>query len=117
MIKTVSINFRPDDKHSIDIIKNVCSILSEKKINIQLPDYPENLQKELNEFIINKNELTSDPDLAIAIGGDGTFLKTARLFIDSRCPVLGINRGKLGFLTEFNPDEYEKYLYNILDGR
>ena len=29
-------------------------------------------------------------------------------------PIFGINRGKLGFLTEFSPDEYEKYLLQIL---
>lgn len=44
-------------------------------------------------------------DWVIAIGGDGTLLKTARLVGDSRIPILGVNTGTLGFLMQTTPDE------------
>lgn len=52
-------------------------------------------------------------DLAIAIGGDGAFLKTAAWVGDSCIPVAGINTGHLGFLAAFsfdNPDDINRYL-------
>ncbi|HPS56522.1 MAG TPA: NAD(+)/NADH kinase [Spirochaetota bacterium] len=115
-IKNVAINCRPDDDISIAIIVKICGLLSERKINISIPDYGLASYPGISEYITNNNDTSIQPDLIIAIGGDGTFLKTARMFIDSGAPIFGINRGKLGFLTEFNPDEYEKHLLKILDG-
>jgi NAD+ kinase len=116
MIKKVSLNFRPDDSESLKIISNISILLRRKDIILQLPDYKIVHDSPLHKFICNEEEYLLAPDLVIAIGGDGTFLKTARLFLETGSPVFGINRGKLGFLTEFNPLEYEKYLLEILDG-
>lgn len=54
-----------------------------------------------------------DADIVISIGGDGTFLKTSGL---TDKPIVGINTGTLGYLTEINPDEMESALKNIRDG-
>ena len=43
--------------------------------------------------------------LLITIGGDGTLLRAARLAVDRGVPILGINTGRLGFLTEFDEDD------------
>jgi len=115
MIKKVSINFRPDDLKSLEIIKNITGLLSRKKIKTQLPNYQILHNKDLANFISSEHDYLKTPDLVIAIGGDGTFLKTARMFLDSESPIFGINRGKLGFLTEFSPEEYEEYLVKILE--
>lgn len=116
MFKTVSLNFRPDDYKSLEIIKNISEILSSKDIKFMLPDYKILHDGELEKFIGNENDYLKSPDLIIAIGGDGTFLKTARMFLEQNAPIFGINRGKLGFLTEFSPAEYEPYLLKILEG-
>jgi len=55
-------------------------------------------------------------DLIIIIGGDGTLLQSARLLAKHDIRLVGINLGKLGFLTDINPQEMEKYLSEILDG-
>jgi len=115
MFKKVSINFRPDDYKSIDIITKISGLLSEKKILVQLPDYEILHKGVLSEFISNEDNFLKTPDLVIAIGGDGTFLKTARMFLENGSPIFGINRGTLGFLTEFSPAEYEIYLLQILE--
>jgi NAD+ kinase len=46
-------------------------------------------------------------DLAITLGGDGTILRAARLCAPSRVPILGVNLGRVGFLSEISPDEFD----------
>lgn len=56
-------------------------------------------------------------DMVIAIGGDGAMLRAARVCAPHHVPVLGINMGQLGFLTEISaPDEWENYLTRLLEG-
>ncbi len=47
-------------------------------------------------------------DLIIVVGGDGSMLNAARLALPYNIPVLGINRGRLGFLTDIHPNELHK---------
>lgn len=55
-------------------------------------------------------------DLLIVVGGDGTFLGAARDFADYEVPMLGVNRGRLGFLTDIMPDAMEQGIGEVLDG-
>ena len=116
MIKTISINFRPDDEESLSIIERICLIADDRNIRVMLPDYPMLKDTVLKKYIAVSEEYLNRPDLVVSVGGDGTFLGSARMFIDSESPIFGINRGRLGFMTEFNPDEYEKHFENILLG-
>lgn len=56
-------------------------------------------------------------DLIIAVGGDGTFLTAARATADFEVPLLGVNLGRLGFLTDISPDQLLSRLEQILTGR
>ncbi len=49
-------------------------------------------------------------DVCLSLGGDGTMLRAARLTIDDRVPLLGINAGHLGYLAETDPEELEQAL-------
>jgi NAD+ kinase len=51
------------------------------------------------------DEETPNPDLAIVLGGDGTMLRALTRFRGERVPVLGVNFGRVGFLTSIAPDE------------
>jgi len=55
-------------------------------------------------------------DLIIVIGGDGTFLGAARSVAQYEVPMLGINRGRLGFLTDIMPSEMEQGVKSVLNG-
>lgn len=55
-------------------------------------------------------------DLALVLGGDGTILSLARLCAPLDVPILGINFGRVGFLTELEPDEVEAKLKLYLEG-
>jgi NAD+ kinase len=53
--------------------------------------------------LINDNDFQAD--VAISMGGDGTFLEVARRVGDKEIPILGINTGRLGFLADFSPED------------
>jgi NAD+ kinase len=74
-------------------------------------------EEKLIEFSSKLNieivEEIAKADIIISIGGDGTFLKSSKL---GEKPIIGINTGTLGYLTEINPDNIEKSLPEILNG-
>lgn len=62
-------------------------------------------------------EIGAGCELAVVLGGDGTMLYAARRLAESGVPLVGINRGRLGFLTDIARDEATIRLGEILDGR
>ena len=62
------------------------------------------------------SSLIADSEMVIAIGGDGSMLRAARLCAMFNVPVFGINAGHLGFLTEASPDNWETSLDAVLAG-
>ena len=65
---------------------------------------------------VERRELWSIVDLIVVFGGDGTILRTARLVRDRDVPIVGINLGVFGYLTEVNLDEMYSALEVILAG-
>ncbi|HEX8979834.1 MAG TPA: NAD kinase [Parasulfuritortus sp.] len=61
-------------------------------------------------------EIANDIDLAIVMGGDGTMLTIARNLVDHRVPLIGINQGRLGFLTDVSVDTMFTTLDEMLAG-
>lgn len=55
-------------------------------------------------------------DLAVSLGGDGTMLRTVELAMPSATPVLGVNLGTLGYLTEVMPDELQRSIERFVAG-
>jgi NAD+ kinase len=66
--------------------------------------------------IVTREELGSRCNLLIVVGGDGSLLHAAHEVVDHNIPVLGINRGSLGFLTDISPNKLNK-IKDILDGK
>jgi NAD+ kinase len=67
-------------------------------------------------FPCSENELANRADLVIAVGGDGTLLRAAHLVAHREIPLLGINHGRLGFLTDISPSSMLEDVDLILDG-
>jgi NAD+ kinase len=55
-------------------------------------------------------------DFVITVGGDGTILRTAQAIVPHAIPIIGVNLGKIGYLTEIEPDEALEKIALILDG-
>jgi NAD+ kinase len=58
----------------------------------------------------------ADLDLLIVLGGDGSMLRAARIGAGHNTPVLGINMGRIGFLSEMTPDNWQERLPRVFDG-
>jgi NAD+ kinase len=62
-------------------------------------------------------DLALDADLIVAVGGDGTMLHAARMAAMADVPVLGVNRGRLGFLADVGPEQMLQSVDDALAGR
>jgi NAD+ kinase len=62
------------------------------------------------------SELGARADLAVVVGGDGTMLSVARLLAPHNVPLVGVNQGRLGFMTDIALHDTRKALKAILDG-
>ena len=65
--------------------------------------------------ILDIDSLKQGADIVFVIGGDGSILKTARFFAEFDVPILGINLGRLGFLSQTSPDNLEESVRRILN--
>lgn len=61
------------------------------------------------------DQMCSLSDLLVSLGGDGTLISLARRSYRYHKPILGINAGKLGFLTDIRPDEVEEFIALMFD--
>lgn len=85
----------------------------------------EHLEKNKAEYIVitdldSKCEevlhLPDDIDCVIVIGGDGTFLMAARALLNRKIPMIGVNLGTLGFLTDIEVSDLDETLNHLLEG-
>src|SRR5262249_39085005 len=93
-----------------------------KKIKEHYPDRTFLAEHHLAEALgwdrsIPEDEMAAKADLVIVLGGDGTFIHAARLVAGRPVPILGINLGSLGFLTEIPSRDVFAALDEVLAGR
>lgn len=70
----------------------------------------------LNLPTLPSKSLGKQRDVIVVVGGDGSLLSAARMAVEFDVPVIGINRGRLGFLTDILPREMETSLTTVLQG-
>jgi len=83
-------------------------VIVDKELSASLP--------ELGLQAGSRSQLGESCDLVIVVGGDGCLLGAARDLARHNVPVLGVNRGRLGFLTDVLPSEIELRVGQVLDG-
>lgn len=89
-----------------------------EKQNIQIyQDLDTASSFDMNIPILSRENMGGKNDLIIVVGGDGSLLSAARMAIKVNTPVIGINRGRLGFLTDILPQDIESHLGAVLDGQ
>ncbi|MFT5502164.1 MAG: NAD+ kinase [Woeseiaceae bacterium] len=111
--KTVALVGLISDSRVSEPMAALCSHLTGVGIDvIAAPD----IAHRLPARAVSENELAEHADLIIAVGGDGTMLHAASLTGGGMVPLLGVNRGRLGFLSDVSPTEMLESLDDIIGG-
>jgi NAD+ kinase len=98
------------------IVADLLALLDERGIEATMEDRLATLAHFEKRAMKPRDVLGEMVDLAIVIGGDGSLLSAARTLVRHDTPVIGINRGRLGFLTDVSPDDLVAQVNAVLDG-
>lgn len=99
-----------------ETLQALLAILSQRSVNVVVESALKDLLPGRDLQFAERKMLGEICDLAIVVGGDGSMLAAARSLAMHQVSVLGINRGKLGFLTDIHPDELGVKVNAVLDG-
>ncbi len=120
-IRRVGVLVKP---HQPDALKTICRLLewlSERQIALVVGPKVGRAEVEretgCNVEQLNHDEMAASVDMVVVLGGDGTMIAAARMLGDREVPVLGINYGSLGYLTEYRVEEMLPALESVLAGK
>ena len=114
--KKIALTSSVKNKDALSIAKQCYEILSGEGLTLLLDKSFDNLASALNINSSSEEHIIKNSDLVIAIGGDGTMLDFLRKYGSRGIPILGINLGSLGFLTDIAPGDLNKSLREIVNG-
>lgn len=103
----------PDVVASITTLKKY---FKTKKISVFIDKNTDTFFPEIKIPVLPREKMGEAGDLIIVVGGDGSLLSGARMAIKVNVPIVGINRGRLGFLTDIYPDEIKQTFDKLLQG-
>ena len=106
MTKTVGVVAKRDSREIAAAVKRICDLIVKQGLSV----VPELTTAKSGRIPGGKPLDKIEADLMVALGGDGTVLKVAREMRDRDTPILGVNMGQRGYLTEVNPDGFEEAL-------
>jgi len=110
-MKRIGIIAKGNKPEAIQVVKELISWLKDHKVDGFVE--PE-LAQAVSSPSLDKAEMPGAVDMVVVLGGDGTLLAAARALQKKRIPILGVNLGGLGFLTESTLDELYPMLEAIL---
>ena len=114
MLKKVGVYAKKNHPDAEQLALTICERLKREKIEVLLED---SLAEQIGQIIgYAGEEIPAQVDLIIVLGGDGTLISVARQVGELNVPILGINLGRLGFLTEVTRDELPEMLDRVILG-
>jgi len=111
--RNIALVGRQTDSRVAEPMRAIATYLTDAGISVSAAD---TLALDLPVTRVAEETLCDDADLAIAVGGDGTMLYASRLAREKGTPILGVNRGRLGFLADITPDEMIASVEHVLTG-
>jgi NAD+ kinase len=112
-MKKIAIFAKVHDPRCRGVASELITWLDERGL---IPLVEPHLARHLGCKEINSADIPDQADLVVVLGGDGTLISGARLVGDREAPILGVNLGSLGFLTEITLDELYPALESCLEG-
>ncbi|MBM2829668.1 MAG: kinase [Gammaproteobacteria bacterium] len=116
MFKRISLITNSGAAEVADTLNSLIEYLQKRNIQITLDECCAEIAHDKKLPVATPENFGLNTDLAIAIGGDGTMLKAAHLVCNHDIPLLGINRGRLGFLADIPADTVHQHLDEIFNG-
>ena len=110
----IGIITKPNEPRAADLAARIAEWTAGREINLFVNDRVKDVLP--GTFSVSAREIADTCDLLIALGGDGTMISTARLVGGRGTPVLGVNFGTLGYLTEFTAEDAIPALEFALQG-
>ena len=103
------------DDYLSDLVSDLSSTIENHQLELYRYSHSSD-QNDISDVKQIEHDWISDMDLIVSIGGDGTMLKSSKLASKHNVPITGINKGRLGFLTDINPDLVSAVLKEIIQG-
>ncbi len=115
---TIGLISRRDNRDIVDTLTQVANFLSQRADTSLVVDDSVGALLGTHKFeVLAREQMGKRCQLVIVVGGDGSMLKVANQLAEQNVPVVGVNRGRLGFLTDILPDDIEHALEQILSGQ
>ncbi|MBM87301.1 MAG: NAD(+) kinase [Gammaproteobacteria bacterium] len=114
--KCIGLIGRPGHDGVIESLTRFMLYLQSKEVSIMMDDVTSELVRNSSAKVVTRAQLGANCDLLVVVGGDGSILNAAKHVVSKGVPVIGINRGKLGFLTDILPGEIESQFDEVLAG-
>ncbi|HSG60215.1 MAG TPA: NAD(+) kinase [Pseudomonadales bacterium] len=115
--RTIGVLGRVEKKAVVESVHVLIPFLRQRKARIILESDVAAVMQCNDCEVMPREEIGAHCDLIIVVGGDGSLLAAARILSKFDVPVLGINRGRLGFLTDVKPEEIEQQVGEVLNGK
>ena len=112
MLKKVGIYAKKNHPDAEQIASEICERFKREQIEVLLEDSLAEQIGQVNGYA--GEEIPELVDLIIVLGGDGTLISVARLVGERNVPIVGVNLGRLGFLTEITRDELPEMLERLI---
>jgi NAD+ kinase len=98
-------------------VRDIAAFLADRGVEVLLDQNTANTIGAGHWHVLSTEQIGHQANLAIAVGGDGTMLGVARMLAPFGVPVVGINHGRLGFITDIALASWRPALGTILDGQ
>lgn len=115
--KTIALISKHQNLGVMSPLLRIGNFLESRNLEVLLDSFTATHITEKEYTILTLDEIGVQADLVIVLGGDGTMLNIARKLAFFDVPLVGINQGRLGFLTDLSIDTMLETLGSILDGR
>jgi NAD+ kinase len=112
---TVAFFLHHEHHEAVDLARSAAAWLQARGHEVRLPKRDADLAG-LDGLACEDDELCAGLDVAVSLGGDGTMLRTVDQVSDEQVPVIGVNLGHLGYLTEVDPAKLTVALNRFLAG-
>jgi NAD+ kinase len=114
--KTVAVVGKSDAASLPDVLDELSGLLRSRRIRILMDPLTAGVSRSEPDKVLELEELPAKADLTVVVGGDGTLIACARLMAERGVPLVGVNLGRLGFLTDIPADALEGAITSVLDG-